>query len=118
MSESKQSQKVSVIGLGNMGSALAEALLTSGHRVTVWNRTAANCAALAEAGAEVVASAVDATRRADVLVLCIIDYDASMSIFASDGMDEALEGKTLIQLTTMSAAKSQTLDAWTRERDA
>ena len=51
MSESKQSQDVSVIGIGNMGSALAEALIANGHRVTVWNRTAAKCEALADAGA-------------------------------------------------------------------
>ncbi|MER7078809.1 NAD(P)-binding domain-containing protein, partial [Saccharopolyspora kobensis] len=32
---------VSVLGLGDMGTALADALLAAGHRVTVWNRTAA-----------------------------------------------------------------------------
>ncbi len=41
MTKSNESQNVCVIGLGNMGSALAEALLISDHRVTVWNRTAA-----------------------------------------------------------------------------
>ncbi len=40
MTKMNESQHVCVIGLGNMGSALAEALITSGHRVTVWNRTA------------------------------------------------------------------------------
>ena len=51
MSESTGSQHVCVIGLGDMGSALAEALLANGHRVTVWNRTASKCGPLAEAGA-------------------------------------------------------------------
>ena len=32
-----------------MGSTLAEALLASGHRDTVWNRTASQCGTLAEA---------------------------------------------------------------------
>ena len=31
--------EVSVIGLGNMGSALARALLENGRQVTVWNRS-------------------------------------------------------------------------------
>lgn len=30
---------VTVIGLGEMGHALADALITAGHRTTVWNRT-------------------------------------------------------------------------------
>ncbi len=36
-------KRVSVIGLGNMGSALAEALINAGHEVTVWNRTPGKC---------------------------------------------------------------------------
>ena len=31
-------QNISVIGLGDMGSALARTLLNQGHAVTVWNR--------------------------------------------------------------------------------
>ena len=31
--------EVTVIGLGNMGSALARALLENGRAVTVWNRS-------------------------------------------------------------------------------
>lgn len=37
--------EVSVLGLGPMGMALARALLGGGHRVTVWNRTAAKAGA-------------------------------------------------------------------------
>ena len=50
MTESSEGKQVCVIGLGNMGSALAEALLTSGHSVTVWNRTTSKCDGLAAAG--------------------------------------------------------------------
>lgn len=32
---------VAVLGLGQMGSALAAAFLKAGHRVTVWNRSEA-----------------------------------------------------------------------------
>ena len=42
---------VSVIGLGAMGSALAEALLKSGLSVTVWNRSPARADALVAKGA-------------------------------------------------------------------
>jgi 3-hydroxyisobutyrate dehydrogenase-like beta-hydroxyacid dehydrogenase len=40
-----ESQHVCVVGIGDMGSALAEVLLDKGHKVTVWNRTAAKARA-------------------------------------------------------------------------
>jgi 3-hydroxyisobutyrate dehydrogenase-like beta-hydroxyacid dehydrogenase len=39
---------ITVLGLGPMGQALARALLDTGHRVTVWNRTEARADALAD----------------------------------------------------------------------
>ncbi|MFC0335597.1 NAD(P)-binding domain-containing protein [Paenibacillus sepulcri] len=36
-------QPVSVIGLGMMGSALAQTFLKEGHQTTVWNRTQSWC---------------------------------------------------------------------------
>ncbi|MFC3550435.1 NAD(P)-binding domain-containing protein [Lysobacter cavernae] len=39
-------KQVTVIGLGQMGSTLAQLLLDSGYRVTVWNRTEAKADAL------------------------------------------------------------------------
>lgn len=50
---------VAVIGMGNMGSALADALLMAKHRVTVWNRSAKKCDAAVAVGA-VLAPSVDA----------------------------------------------------------
>ena len=38
--------EVIVIGLGNMGSALARALLENGRAVTVWNRSSEKAAPL------------------------------------------------------------------------
>lgn len=118
MTGSHKSKYVCMIGLGNMGSALAEALLANGHKVTVWNRTASKYDPLVEAGASVAGSVVEAVQGVEVVVICVVDHDASMSILATDGMDEALKSKTLIQLTTMSAPDSVNLDAWARERGA
>ncbi len=115
MSESNESQLVSVIGLGNMGSALAEALLTSGHRVTVWNRTAAKCEALAEAGASVAASLSEAAAEAQVIVVCVIDHDASVSLLQKDDVANALRGRLLVQLSTVTAEESRDMGRWTEE---
>ena len=53
MTGTRESKSVAMIGLGNMGSALAEALLANGYKLTVWNRTTSKAAPLGEAGAEV-----------------------------------------------------------------
>lgn len=115
MSESKQSQDVCVIGLGNMGSALAEALIANGHRVTVWNRTAAKCAALADAGASVASSLAEAAAAAQVVVVCVLDHAASMSLLQTDEVAGALGGKLLVQLSSVMADESRELGRWAEE---
>jgi 3-hydroxyisobutyrate dehydrogenase-like beta-hydroxyacid dehydrogenase len=92
--------RVAMIGLGQMGTALAKLLLGAGMEVYVWNRTGAKSEALAAAGARVAASAADAAQHADVVLLCVFDYPAAVAILSSAGMRQALHGKLLIQLTT------------------
>jgi 3-hydroxyisobutyrate dehydrogenase-like beta-hydroxyacid dehydrogenase len=59
---------VSVIGLGAMGSALAEAFLKSGLSVTVWNRTQAKAEALVAKGAVAAASVREAVEASKLVV--------------------------------------------------
>jgi 3-hydroxyisobutyrate dehydrogenase len=49
-------KRIGWIGLGRMGEAMAKRLLKAGHKVSVWNRTAAKAAPLAEYGATIVAA--------------------------------------------------------------
>ena len=51
MTNTSQPGTVSVIGIGNMGSALAEALLVTEFAVTVWNRTASKAERMVLQGA-------------------------------------------------------------------
>ncbi|NUP95409.1 MAG: NAD(P)-binding domain-containing protein, partial [Planctomycetaceae bacterium] len=46
---------VAVLGLGLLGAGFAESLLEKGHKVRVWNRTAAKALPLREKGATVAA---------------------------------------------------------------
>ncbi|RWO29366.1 MAG: hypothetical protein EOS11_21565 [Mesorhizobium sp.] len=68
---------ITLIGLGPMGSALGSALLSQGHALTVWNRTASKADAPVEAGAlraETLASAVGASPR---ILVCVSGYEAA-----------------------------------------
>jgi len=112
---SSEVREVCVIGLGNMGSALAEALITNGHRVTVWNRTAAKCETLAEAGASVAPSVAEAVAAARVIVVCVLDHAASASLLRTDEVASALRGRLLVQLSSVTAEESRELGRWAEE---
>lgn len=65
--------KVAVIGVGNMGSALAERLLSQGYDVTVFNRTREKCEALRLKGAHVASDVANALMNADVVICALFD---------------------------------------------
>ena len=115
MNESKESQDVCVIGIGMMGSALSEALLASGHRVTVWNRTPSKCEPLAEAGATVATSLPEAVAATQVIVVCVTDNDASVSLLQTDEVAGALRDKLLVQLSSVSADESRDMGRWAEQ---
>lgn len=118
MTGSNEGTSVSVIGLGNMGRALAEALLVKGHAVTVWNRTASKCDALAAAGAAVAGSVSEAAAAADVVIVCVTDHDATQSLLQTDGAAGSLRGKLLVQLSTMTPEQSLETGRWAEAQGA
>jgi len=65
--------KVAFIGLGNMGSSIAQCILKAGFDLTVWNRTVSKMQPLVERGAKQAASAKEAASRADVVVTSLMD---------------------------------------------
>jgi 3-hydroxyisobutyrate dehydrogenase-like beta-hydroxyacid dehydrogenase len=116
MTDPNSAQHICVLGLGNLGSALAEALLAGGHNVTVWNRTAERCTPLKKLGANVAASPAKAARFADVILICVFDRQASKTVLESKGTDAALKGKIIIQFTTLEPACAEAEDEWMRLR--
>ena len=90
---------VAVIGLGNMGTVLARILLEHGYEVTVWNRTAAKARPLAEMGARVAADPARAVAAAPLTVVCIERYQQVTDVLAQAGGQEALDGRTIVNLT-------------------
>jgi 3-hydroxyisobutyrate dehydrogenase len=75
--------QVAVLGTGIMGAGMAGSLLRAGHAVTVWNRTAAKAAPLADAGATVADSPADAVSGAEVVVVMLFDTAAVLDVLAA-----------------------------------
>ena len=107
---------VTVIGLGNMGSALARALRAGGHALTVWNRSPEKAAPLVAAGARLAASAADAVAASPIVIVCLTSYAA-----ADEGLAEAegrLGGKVLVQLGTGLPREARASQAWAHAQGA
>jgi 3-hydroxyisobutyrate dehydrogenase-like beta-hydroxyacid dehydrogenase len=104
---------VTVLGLGPMGSALAGAFLASGHRTTVWNRTAAKADALVARGALHARSVAEAVDASPLVVVCVIDYDAVAEILG--GAVDALQGRTVVNLSADSPERARAMAAWAGE---
>jgi len=107
-------QKVTVIGLGSMGAAIARALLAKGFHVTVWNRDTAKAAPLTAQGAVPGTNLAAAIAASPLLVICVSDYKVTQSIFST--IDAAvLHGKTIVQLSTGTPKEAGEFDAWVKQ---
>jgi len=99
-------KKVAVLGLGTMGSGMAQNLLKAGHTVTVYNRTPAKAETLRTAGARVAAAPAEAARDAEFVIAMLADDQASRDVwFGSDGaLQAARPDAILIDSSTVSPA--------------
>jgi 3-hydroxyisobutyrate dehydrogenase-like beta-hydroxyacid dehydrogenase len=100
---------VSFLGLGEMGSALAGAVLRAGHPTTVWNRNAAKATPLVDAGATAAQTAADAA-QAELIVVCLFDHASVHEVL--DPIADRLAGGRLLNLTTTSPDGARELARW------
>ncbi|KAB2350102.1 NAD(P)-dependent oxidoreductase [Actinomadura rudentiformis] len=108
--------QVTVLGLGDMGSAIARTFVERGYRTTVWNRTASKSAPLVDAGAIAAATAAEAVAASPLVVVCLLDGAAVDEVLAS--VDAAVAGKVLVNLTSGSPARARANERWANERGA
>jgi len=108
--------KVTVIGTGRMGSALATALFQRGFATTVWNRTASKTEALSKLGLNVAHSIQDAVREADVVIVNISDYNSTRQLLDRAEIGTALRGKIVVQLSSGTPREAREMDSWARGR--
>ncbi|MBF6209745.1 NAD(P)-dependent oxidoreductase [Nocardia puris] len=88
---------VAVLGLGEMGSALATAVLDAGHPLIVWNRSAAKAETLVAKGARLAASPEAAVAEAELVIVNVQGGEIAVDLLRSVG--GALAGRTVVNLT-------------------
>lgn len=109
-------RSVAFLGLGTMGFPMAGHLAKAGHRVTVYNRTAAKAAAWVEAhGGRSAATVTEAVAGAELVFLCVGD-DNDLRAVAGEAIAAVAPGTIVADHTTVSAAVSREMDGVARAR--
>jgi len=107
---------LAILGTGHMGTAMALRLLSAGHRVTAWNRATARTVALADAGAEIAATAAEAVAGADLVITMLTDAAAVESVLLGPAAAALQPGTIVVQMSTISPDEVRTLAARLPER--
>ena len=103
--------RIGILGVGNMGAAVAERLVELGHRPLLWNRTAARAEAVA--GAEVAATPADVAAGSDVVLSLLANDDAIAAAYFGPGglCSGTLAGTCIVEMCTTSPERTRTLEA-------
>jgi len=112
-------QTVAFLGLGVMGHPMAGHLARAGHRVTVYNRTAAKAAAwAAEYAGRAAPTPREAATGASIVFACVGNDDDLRSVaLGNDGAFAGMApGAVFVDHTTASAAVAREMDAEAKSR--
>jgi len=105
--------EVALLGTGLMGTGMGACLLGAGHRVRVWNRTAARTAALVHAGARAAPTPAQAAAGAEFILAALGDDGASRAAWSGGegALAAAAGGAIAIETSTLSAGWIEALAA-------
>ena len=104
--------KVGFIGLGHMGSGMAQNLLKAGHELTVYNRTPEKVKALVEQGARGAAIVADACKGDAVITMLAEDNAVENVVLGEAAILASLrKGAIHVSSSTISVALSEKLTA-------
>ncbi|WP_055593425.1 NAD(P)-dependent oxidoreductase [Streptomyces hirsutus] len=106
----RRNSAVTMIGLGPMGQAMTRTLLTAGHPVTVWNRTAGRADGVVADGATRAATPGEAVEASDLVILSLTDYRAMYDVL--DGATASLAGRTLVNLSSDTPDRTREAATW------
>ncbi|MEU0162735.1 NAD(P)-binding domain-containing protein [Streptomyces sp. NPDC006261] len=104
---------VSVIGLGMMGTALAEAFLGQGHPTTVWNRSFQKAEQLVSRGATGADTVGAALTAGPLAVVCLSTDEAVHQVL--DPEVQNLKGRVLVNLTSSTPEEARATAAWAEQ---
>jgi 3-hydroxyisobutyrate dehydrogenase-like beta-hydroxyacid dehydrogenase len=100
--------RITVMGMGNMGRAIATRLCRTGHDVVVWNRTPGRANEVLDVGATEAGTVAAAADGAEAVVLSLADDDAVLDLlFGSPSLSTVLGDAVLVDSSTVAPATSR-----------
>lgn len=99
--------RVSVLGTGRMGTAVARRLLHQGHQVTVWNRTPERTGPAVAAGATAVVDASAAVRVGEVAILSLADDPAVLATVREHVAGNVAGSAVVVDTSTVAPATTR-----------
>jgi 3-hydroxyisobutyrate dehydrogenase len=99
-----QNKKIGIVGLGIMGSGMADNFLKNGHEVYVWNRTTQVAKDFEEKGVVVCSSPAQVAQQADLVFEVTANDESSREVWM--GKDGILSGATSENILIASATLS------------
>jgi 3-hydroxyisobutyrate dehydrogenase-like beta-hydroxyacid dehydrogenase len=99
------------IGLGNMGSRIAQRLLDHGYTLIAYDRDIAKAEAVAAEPGFAAKNIVELARTADVILSCLTNDEAVQSVYAGQAgvFAEARPGTVVLEMSTISPESSREL---------
>jgi len=99
--------RVSLIGLGSMGTAMVTRLLEQGFEVDVWNRSRKNMGEMF--GGRVAQVSLEAALKNPVVISFLSNDAAALETFTSEALADAAEGLVHLNMSTLSPEASREL---------
>jgi 3-hydroxyisobutyrate dehydrogenase len=108
--------KVGWVGMGRMGSAMAERLLKAGYKVSIWNRTRAKAEPLAAQGGKVVAKLAELAEVDVLFSMVSTGKDLKEVYFGKEGvLASGKMPRTVVDCSTISVEDSTEIRKRLRE---
>jgi 3-hydroxyisobutyrate dehydrogenase-like beta-hydroxyacid dehydrogenase len=104
-------QRIGFIGMGHMGSHMAQRLLEAGYQLAIYDRTPERVQEVAQQRATVARTPRELAAQCEVLMACVTDDEAQQSVmFGQDGALAGVHGGSMIiDLSTVSPDASRRL---------
>lgn len=106
-------ERLGFIGLGNMGHPMAANLQRAGFRLSVYNRTPGKATGFER----ISTSAEELVDASDIIFTMLTNDEAADNVYAAI-LNENIEGKLFVEMSTLSPAKSLSLAAAVRAKGA
>ncbi|KAK5045181.1 hypothetical protein LTR84_009514 [Exophiala bonariae] len=109
---------VTLVGLGNMGTAIAHAFLKSGRSLTIWNRTSTrpSVTELVVAGASYEPDLAEAISANNIIVFCVLEYQNIYQGLQPLVASGVLKDKVMVNLTNGTPQDAREASVWLKER--